>query len=391
MPSTPKIAFFTLRDSYITDTACYHDKSNARLVEGLKSVYPDLSFVTYQDKIQRKAYNHPLNVSKLYVLPFVNTFLNGILKYVAVCRMLKKVEAEHDLMIIQFPFKSPFAPLFLTKPVVCHICSNLLSASANPVKYKGLKGAIARAYARLLHYHNRRMFGRKNVRVVANGRELAELYKEFNAVPAVSSSLKAREIISPENVRRRSGPMRILFVGRPSLEKGFDVLLDAITQIPREHDFRLVFVGFTREEFLQMHPDCSIDTDKVEFLGYVPFSQQLFDIYKSGHVLVLPSRSEGTPRVLIEARAMGCPVVASRIGGIPDSVTDGVDGLLFPSGDGSALAAILQELLTNEDRRIELAIQGIRRASTMTLDNFLNIFVRIIDEQLGINERQVHS
>jgi glycosyltransferase involved in cell wall biosynthesis len=84
-------------------------------------------------------------------------------------------------------------------------------------------------------------------------------------------------------------------------------------------------------------------------------------------------------------------VVASRIGGIPDSVTDGVDGLLFPSGDGSALAAILQELLTNEDRRIELAIQGIRRASTMTLDNFLNIFVRIIDEQLGINERQVHS
>jgi glycosyltransferase involved in cell wall biosynthesis len=354
-------------------------------------VYPDLSFVTYQDKIRRKAYNHQLNVRKVYILPFVNTFLNGIVRGIAVYRMLKKVEAEHDLMIVQFPFKTPFAPLVLSKPVVCHVCSNLLSASANPVKYKGLKGAIARAYARLLHYHNRRMFGRKNVRVVANGRELTELYKEFKVVPAVSSSLEAREIISPEEVKRRSGPMRILFVGRPSLEKGFDVLLDAITQIPKEHEFRLVFVGFTWEEFQEMHPDRSIDTDKIEFLGYVPFSQQLFDIYKSGHVLVLPSRSEGTPRVLIEARAMGCPVVASRVGGIPDSITDGIDGLLFPSGDGTALSTLLQELLANEDRRIELAIQGIHRARTMTLDNFLNIFVRIIDEQLGIDERQIHS
>src|SRR5690606_30275006 len=121
------------------------------------------------------------------------------------------------------------------------------------------------------------------------------------------------------------------------------------------------------------------------------FSERLFDIYRSSHVLVLPSRSEGTPRVLVEARAMGCPVVASNAGGIPDSIADGTDGMMFPTGDSSALAAILSELLANEDRRLELAINGIQRVRTMTLENFLNIFVRIIDEQLGINERQLHS
>ncbi|HLT72990.1 MAG TPA: glycosyltransferase family 4 protein [Cyclobacteriaceae bacterium] len=305
--------------------------------------------------------------------------------------MLKRVEAEHDLLIIQYPFKTPFAPLFLSKPVICHICSNLLSASTNPAKYSGVVGLAARAYAQLLHFWNLIMFKRANVRVVANGSELAALYRKSRITAAVSSSVKASEIIPPGEIQRRKGPFNILFVGRPSLEKGFDILLDAVRKIPHEFDFRLVFVGFNREEFLGLHQDRPVDTSKMQFLGYIPFSERLFDIYRSSHVLVLPSRSEGTPRVLVEARAMGCPVVASNAGGIPDSIADGTDGMMFPTGDSSALAAILSELLANEDRRLELAINGIQRVRTMTLENFLNIFVRIIDEQLGINERQLHS
>src|SRR5690606_29587099 len=171
--------------------------------------------------------------------------------------------------------------------------------------------------------------------------------------------VKASEIIPPGEIQRRKGPFNILFVGRPSLEKGFDILLDAVRKIPHEFDFRLVFVGFNREEFLGLHQDRPVDTSKMQFLGYIPFSERLFDIYRSSHVLVLPSRSEGTPRVLVEARAMGCPVVASNAGGIPDSIADGTDGMMFPTGDSSALAAILSELLANEDRRLELAINGI--------------------------------
>jgi glycosyltransferase involved in cell wall biosynthesis len=61
-------------------------------------------------------------------------------------------------------------------------------------------------------------------------------------------------------------------------------------------------------------------------------------------VLVVPSLwAENAPLVALEARAAGCPVIASDIGGLPELIEDGRDGLLFPPGDSDALAAILAQ------------------------------------------------
>jgi glycosyltransferase involved in cell wall biosynthesis len=72
-------------------------------------------------------------------------------------------------------------------------------------------------------------------------------------------------------------------------------------------------------------------------------------------VLLLPSRSEGLPRVAMEAFARGRPVIGSRAGGIPDIVSDGVNGLLVPPGDARALAAAVERVLTDRELAERLA------------------------------------
>jgi len=75
-------------------------------------------------------------------------------------------------------------------------------------------------------------------------------------------------------------------------------------------------------------------------------------------VLVLPSRSEGLGRVVVEAFCRGRGVVASRVGGIPDLVEDGVDGLLVPPGDASALADALVRVLSDSTLAERLGAAG---------------------------------
>ena len=83
-------------------------------------------------------------------------------------------------------------------------------------------------------------------------------------------------------------------------------------------------------------------------------------------VMVLPSFSEGMPNVLLEAFAYGTPVVATRVGGVPDMVSDGRSGWLVPAGDAAKLAAALSEAL--EDRAE--AQRRVARARSVLAESF---------------------
>jgi len=95
---------------------------------------------------------------------------------------------------------------------------------------------------------------------------------------------------------------------------------------------------------------------------------------------VLPTLSEGTPRVLVEARANSLPVVATNVGGIPTSVTDGVDGLLVPPKNVDALADAITRIVNDGELRRALIHNGLRSARSLTVDRFADLVVGVLRE-----------
>ena len=151
---------------------------------------------------------------------------------------------------------------------------------------------------------------------------------------------------------------RMILVGRLSPEKGIGGLLQALAQVPPERRPELVIVGDgpMRAELDTMVEQLGLGPF-VTFLGRLPEAETLAEIARSD-MLVLPSFMEGLPIVLMEAMALGKPVIASRVAGIPELVTDGESGLLFTPSDWAGLAERIALLASDEQLRRRLGAAG---------------------------------
>jgi glycosyltransferase involved in cell wall biosynthesis len=136
---------------------------------------------------------------------------------------------------------------------------------------------------------------------------------------------------------------RVGWVGRLSDEKGPDILVDAIGQLT-DLPFHADFVGSGPMRQRLEHRSSALNiADRIRWHGLVPGAGRLLPAFG---VLVLSSRAEGTPMVLLEAMAAGVPVIASRVGGIPEVVSSS-EALLVPGGDPGAIALAVRNVIAN--------------------------------------------
>ncbi len=169
--------------------------------------------------------------------------------------------------------------------------------------------------------------------------------------PCVATSLFRLEPI-PTPTRR------ILFIGHPFYLKGVDLLLRAFNDITAEFpDVALRIVGYLPEKDAFRH--LFERNARIEFVGPV-MPDKVMGLLADCYVLVLPSRSEGMPRVLIEAMASGRPIIASNVGGIPHYIRHGETGILFEREDVEALKKALRDVLGDEDYATRLGRNGRR-------------------------------
>ncbi len=163
----------------------------------------------------------------------------------------------------------------------------------------------------------------------------------------------------PEARARAGGIPRIVTCGRLEPYKGHHVLLAACAAMKRPVRCIIVGEGPQRRRLERLAQKLGIG-DRVEFAGAVS-QTELVRIYGGADVVALASvvlersgKRDVIPNVLAEAMAMGLPVVATNISGIRELVTDGVTGRLVPPNDPQALAAVLEELLGDEEQRLRL-------------------------------------
>ena len=136
----------------------------------------------------------------------------------------------------------------------------------------------------------------------------------------------------------------ILAVGRLSKEKAHAVLIEALARAPLAgmRDAHLVVAGDGPERRRLADTASRLGLPRVHFVGR---QDNVWPYYAAADVVALPSDSEGSPVALLEAMASRKPIVATRVGGVPEMLDHGVTGLLVPPRDPDALAAALANLL----------------------------------------------
>lgn len=138
--------------------------------------------------------------------------------------------------------------------------------------------------------------------------------------------------------------------------KGHDVLIRALGLLTGEQALHLLIAsdGPEREALQRLTAELGL-SGRVHFLGY---HDDITDVYESCDVMVLASRADAFGLVLAEAGYSRRPVVATRVGGIPEVVVDGETGLLVPPDDPQALAGALQRLVDDKALRERLGAAG---------------------------------
>ncbi|MFN2570478.1 MAG: glycosyltransferase family 4 protein [Gemmatimonadales bacterium] len=240
------------------------------------------------------------------------------------------------------------------------------------------------------------IIGRAKV-LVANSRWTADLAREVlgtlpldvpvETVPLGTTPSHFRPGVDPATVRAKyglTGGPWLLTVARLEWHKGIDTMMKALPAVRARHPgarYAVAGVGDRQPQLTQLQVELGLG-DAVKFLGGVS-DEELPALYNAADLYVGASRRhdllvEGFGISLVEASACGVAVVGGRSGGVPDAVRDGETGVLVDPDDPAAVAAEINGLLANEDRRKQLGAAG-RRAveSYYNWDRVVNDLIRI--------------
>ena len=231
--------------------------------------------------------------------------------------------------------------------------------------------AIAEEVARTIE----QVYGYKNPPVIPNGIPT----EEYAPNPEKRAQFRAAHGVEPEAVV-------IVHVGRFVELKNHALLLQAFAQLKSTHPLYLWLVGDgeLRPAMEQLARELGI-AERVHFWGV---RSDVADILNAADIFTLPSKYEGNPMAVMEAMAAGLPVVASRVGGIPELVETEQMGILVPVDDETYIAQGLQTLVDDAALRQRMGQAALQRAhERFDIRNTVKEYERLYEQILHANAR----
>jgi glycosyltransferase involved in cell wall biosynthesis len=187
----------------------------------------------------------------------------------------------------------------------------------------------------------------------------------------------------PRELPQRTGrsAIQFLFLGRISNAKGAFDLLDAFAQLQCADpaQVRLVFAGDGEVE--RMRALAASFGERVRVFSWID-TEQRDRLLQESDVFVLPSYAEGMPMSLLEAMAFALPAITTAVGGIPDVVSNEVEGVLVEPGRIDSLLRAMQQMLDNPDRRLQLGARARLRAEEFDVQRYAQELVQMYREVL---------
>lgn len=234
-------------------------------------------------------------------------------------------------------------------------------------RFGRLARPIGRAVVRLLRAVDDRA-ARGKLTLVHTTEDQERLTRKGGRVHLVAvSSVSEQQIVRRDDTPQGS-PLRVLYVGRVSPAKGLGYALQALHELD---DPRLLLsivgdgpaLSRLREDVASLGLEA-----QVSFEGTLSYGEELMDAYRRSDLFLLPSVTEGIPKVLFEAMAAGLPIIATSVGGIPQVITDGANGLLIEPRRPDQIREAIVRLATDGRLRRKLIANGYETVASYTLE-----------------------
>jgi glycosyltransferase involved in cell wall biosynthesis len=216
------------------------------------------------------------------------------------------------------------------------------------VRHRCLKGSIAGStVAAVEAYLNRfrRQYGKIDLFVAPSGFLRDVMVRA--GLPAARIAVLPNAVSVEDRPRPMPSRPRFVYFGRLSNEKGLDAVLDASKQVPQDVEIALFGTG---PQEPQLRQRVELEGLPVQLGGFVSTGVLTEELRRATAALLPSQWYENCPMSVLEAGAMGVPTIASEIGGIPELISTGVDGLLIPPGDVDALATAMTDLADKPER-----------------------------------------
>ncbi len=210
---------------------------------------------------------------------------------------------------------------------------------------------------------------------LCNGTEIADRHKSQRCSKVVSTTLESKDFRYKEDTCLNSSIIiaTLCFI-RP--EKGIEYLIEAFSFLKIDKCKLIIHGDRSQYPVYQKKLDNLILKlgleDRVEFTGLIEGCEVMNKIHEAD-IFVLPSLSEGTPRVLIESQAVSTPLISTSVGGIPDSIENNFNGLLVSPANSTELKNAIEKIYLDSCFRKSLIKNGIKISKTRTLTSFANL------------------